>query len=617
MGVINVLPQPVINKIAAGEVIERPASVVKELVENALDAQATHVAIEVEDGGRKLIRVTDDGFGMGHEDLALAFASHATSKLKGGDDLFFITTMGFRGEALASVGAVSHARIVSRLRGAVEGGEIAVRGGQPEPLRAKGAPEGTTVEVANLFFNVPARRKFLRTAKTEFAHILELVSRVAVANPGVGFKLVHNGRETVNVHATDERRRRIADLHGPELAGALLAVDSGDGPARVTGFVAPPIHARANAKMQFTYVNSRFVRDRRVRHAIASGYEGLLMRGRYPVVFLFIQIDPRAVDVNVHPTKIEVRFHRGDFVYKTVLNAVRDALHTADLAPVVSTREQAGPPFKLSTPPSQGHLSLPPRSGRRGGAGGRRTATGGPGGAPATPFDRPIERRGGRDMGAAATMEAPAGSAVVAAEREPFADRADAEPRRRAFQIQDSYIVEERPDGLAIYDQHALHERLLFNQILRRLESAQLESQRMLIPAVVRLGAAEKALLLAEAGTLAELGIEVSDFGPDSLSVASLPSLLSKRDATSVMHEILAELQDESKETPVGAKRLAVAKLVACKAAVKAGDRLTESEMISLLDRADADEESQTCPHGRPARILLPYEDLDRQFGRT
>ena len=575
MGVINVLPLPVINKIAAGEVIERPASVVKELVENSLDAAPSFVTIEVEDGGKKLIRVTDDGFGMALDDLAFAFSSHATSKLKGGDDLFFITTLGFRGEALSSIGAVSHARIVSRLRGAVEGGEVQVNGGSPEPARPCASPEGTMVEVANLFFNVPARRKFLKSAGTEIAHIVDLVSRVALANPGVGFRLTHNGREAVNVAATDDRRRRLGDLYGRELADALVEVDSGEGPVRVTGFGAPPIHCRSNTKMQLTFVNGRFVRDRSISHAVSAAYEGLLTRGRYPVVFLLLQIDPREVDVNVHPTKIEVRFHQGQMVYVTVRNAVHQALSQTDLEPVFEP-----PPLTLSgrEPPLQQHLPDP----------GRRSQ-------PATPFDRPV--------------------------RGPTAERAAAEPAygppaRHCHQFHNAYIVDERPDGLAIVDQHALHERIIFEEIQARLNRAGLESQRLLIPAVVSLSRGETALLLSEKENLAQLGIELAEFGPDSLAVNALPAVLAGRDPTELLHECLAELSGDARDTPLGEKRLAMAKLIACKAAVKAGEPLTDSEMRSLLEKGEQAIDGDTCPHGRPVSIFLPFDDLERQFKR-
>jgi len=600
MGVINVLPQAVINKIAAGEVIERPASVVKELVENSLDAQAASVTVEIEDGGKKLIRVIDDGFGMAPDDVALAFGSHATSKLKTGDDLSFIGTLGFRGEALSSVGAVAHARIISRLRGAVEGAEVEVDGGAPEPARAKGAPEGTTVEVADLFFNVPARRKFLKSSSTEFAHIVEFVSRIALANPAVAFKLIHNGRETLNVHASGGRRRRLGDLYGKELAGALLEVDSGGGPISVTGFAAPPAHCRSNAKMQLTFVNGRHVRDRSMTHAISSAYEGLLTRGRYPVAFVFVQIDPREVDVNVHPTKIEVRFHQGQMVYKTVLNAVREALHGADLTPVFE-----GPSVAPSAAPAWGERKTQSELPLSAGSGpllDRPRPSGPPSGrAHKTPQSSPSEFAPAADRGAGAAAAEPA----------------EAGPGGRVFfQVANAYICEERADGLAVIDQHALHERIIFNEIRERLEKAPLESQRMLIPAVVGLGKAEVALLLAERDTLASLGVELSEFGHDAIAVNALPVILGQCGAESVLHDFLAECGGDKKDTPVEAKRLAAAKMIACKAAVKAGDRLTHSEMRSLLEKAQDLEEGDTCPHGRPVCIFFPFADLERQFQR-
>ena len=628
MGVIQVLPQPVINKIAAGEVIERPASVVKELVENSLDAGASSVLVEVEDGGRKLIRVTDNGSGMGADDVALAFASHATSKLKTSDDLFFISTLGFRGEALASIGSVSHARVVSRLRGSAEGAEIEVNGGAPSPPRAKGAPEGTAVEVADLFFNVPARRKFLKSASTEFAHVVDLISRVALADPEVSFKLVHNGREAVNVEGTKDRRRRLADLYGRELADELADVDSGEGPVRVTGFAAPPAFCRANAKMQLTFVNGRFVRDRSVGHAIVSAYEGLLMHGRYPVVFLFLQVDPREVDVNVHPTKIEVRFHQSEVVYRTVWNALKEALTGTGVMPGASSE------FKVQSSKSKvaANSELGTRSPElRLGENERRTqdverrtpneteeaqrstfnvqrptsGRGVEGGTLTLPSPWKGEGGGSNSARGAATGGAASAGAVVPYARE-----------RLCFQVQNAYIVEERADGLAIIDQHALHERVLFHEIEERLGKARLESQRLLIPAVVHLSRAETEMVLAERERLAELGIEVSAFGPDAVAINALPVVLGGVNAESVVHDLLATLGDDAAKTPVEERRLAAMKMIACKAAVKAGERLTESEMRSLLEKAARVPERDTCPHGRPCSLFLAFADLEKRFGR-
>jgi len=596
MGVINVLPQGVINKIAAGEVIERPASVVKELVENSLDAQATSVTVEIEDGGKKLIRIIDDGFGMAPDDVALAFSSHATSKLKTGDDLFFIGTLGFRGEALSSIGAVAHAKIISRLRGSVEGAEVEVNGGAPEPARAKGAPEGTTLEVANLFFNVPARRKFLKSASTEVAHIVDFVSREALANPGVAFKLIHNGRETLNVQACGDRRRRLGDLYGKELADALFEIDSGDGPVHVTGFAAPPAHCRSNAKMQLTFVNGRYVRDRSISHAIASAYEGLLIRGRYPVAFLFVQIDPREVDVNVHPTKIEVRFHQGQIVYKTVFSAAKEALNAANVTPVFDTAAMApGASPAWGERKTQNELPL--------------SAGSGPLLDRPRPAGNPFDRAAARPCGAPSEFARPDGGPAAMPVEHDLAERT-------FFQVGNAYICEERADGLAVIDQHALHERIIFNEIRARLATAPLESQRLLIPAVVNLSQAEAALLLSEKDNLAELGVELSEFGRDAIAVNALPAVVGQCSAESVLHDFLAEFSGDKKDTPVEEKRSAAARMIACKAAVKAGDRLTESEMRSLLEKARGLAEADTCPHGRPVCIFFPFSDLERQFQR-
>ncbi len=592
MGVINVLPQTVINKIAAGEVIERPASVVKELVENSLDAQAASVTIEIEDGGKKLIRVIDDGFGMAPDDVALAFGSHATSKLKTGEDLFFIGTLGFRGEALASIGAVGHARIVSRLQDAVEGAEVEVNGGAAEAARAVGAPEGTTVEVADLFFNVPARRKFLKSASTEYAHIVDFVSRVALANPAVAFKLSHNGRETLGVHATTERRRRLAELYGRELADALIEVDSGEGPVHVTGFAAPPSQARSNAKMQLTFVNGRYVRDRRISHAIASAYEGVLIRGRYPVAFIFLQADPREVDVNVHPTKIEVRFQQGQVVYKTVLNAVREALRGADLEPVFE--DAVAPRGTAPTWPERRTQPELPLSGADG------------------PLLDVSRRRGARTSAVAGST----GSERLAAPAPSFGPQPPVDSRPPLFQIANTYICEERSDGIALIDQHALHERVIFEEIQERLERAPLESQQLLIPAVVDLSKPEVALLTAEKDNLAALGVHLAAFGQDAVAVSAVPAVLGEGSSEGLLHDFLAEFGGDKRETPVEEKRLAAAKLIACKAAVKAGDRLTDSEMRSLLEKSRGLTERDTCPHGRPVCIFFPFSELERQFQR-
>ena len=308
MGHIVVLPPLMVNKIAAGEVIERPASVVKELLENSVDAAATRIDVEIADGGVKLIRVTDDGDGMDADDLQLAFCQHATSKLPEESDLFAVRTMGFRGEALASVGSVAQVRVASRTPGAEGGHELAVAGGAFEPIRAAGCPVGTTVEVRNLFYNTPARRKFLKTTATELGHVVEQFARIALAYPAVHMTLAHNGQTLHELLPAADRRERIGDFFGAELADALLAIGQTDEAGELTGLIAPPAHARASRKWQYVFVNGRYVRDRLILHALSESYRGLLDADRQPVAFLFLTMDPARVDVNVHPTKIEVRF---------------------------------------------------------------------------------------------------------------------------------------------------------------------------------------------------------------------------------------------------------------------------------------------------------------------
>ncbi|HUW34674.1 MAG TPA: DNA mismatch repair endonuclease MutL, partial [Planctomycetota bacterium] len=346
MGIIRKLPDTVANKIAAGEVVERPASVVKEIVENSIDAESSRIEVELEDGGKRLIRVSDNGTGIAPDDLDLAVESHATSKLKDSNDLFFITTLGFRGEALPSIGAVAELRIASRVRGADAGAEVEVIGGKKTPVKAAGVPEGTIIEVRNLFFNIPARRKFLKTSSTELSHAVDIITKMALAYPSVSFRLVHNGREVVSVLQNEDRLRRIASFFGKDLHDGLLEVNSGSGPLTIHGYVAPPSITRANAKLQYIFLNGRFIRDKTVASAIRDAYAGTLPAGKHPVVVLFLQIDPREVDVNVHPTKYEVRFRDSHLIYSGVRRMISERLgKTSPPAPSPSLErgEEAGP----------------------------------------------------------------------------------------------------------------------------------------------------------------------------------------------------------------------------------------------------------------------------------
>ncbi|MFO8006246.1 MAG: DNA mismatch repair endonuclease MutL, partial [Candidatus Brocadiia bacterium] len=337
---IRILPASLTNKIAAGEVVERPASVVKELVENSLDAGAERIEVELEDGGSKLIRVVDDGCGMDADDLALAFAGHATSKLAEGDDLFDIRTMGFRGEALASIGAVSQARIVSRTPASDSGHEVSVEGGVISPVKACGAPVGTQVEVRNLFGNIPARKKFLKTTATEMAHISEAVTRAALARPDIHFVLTHKGRTVFNLPPAESRAQRIGEFYGREVADNLIPLRWQSPELEIEGYLLPPFVDRRTTRMQYTYVNGRYVRNKTLLHAVGEAYRGMITSGRRPVCFLFLTLDPRTVDVNVHPTKLEVRFRAGRQVHSQLLAAMRECLREAKITPQVALSEE-------------------------------------------------------------------------------------------------------------------------------------------------------------------------------------------------------------------------------------------------------------------------------------
>ena len=601
---IRLLPRHLVNKIAAGEVIERPASVVKELVENSLDAGATEIDVTVEEGGRRLIRVRDNGAGMGAEDLALAFASHTTSKIADEDDLFNICTMGFRGEALASIASVSHAHILSRPRGGAEdtGHEMRVSGDEAEPVQPAAAPEGTTVTIRDLFFNTPARRKFMRTVNTEFGHVVERLARLALPHRQVAFTLTHNGRTTHRLPSAESLRQRAGDFLGAALAETFIEFASDEGSVRISGLIAPPAAARASARWQYFFVNRRHVRDRLLAHALREAFRGLLEQGRSPVALVFLEIEPAAVDVNVHPAKVEVRFRQGQLIHSQLLGVLRETLNKADLAPRVAIDAGAGdePPepdddrrrslkqalaeFFKSTPPPQRRLEYPAPPAR---AESRGTSF-----PPAAPVPEPPEPT-------SPAAEAPA-------------------PRVAAIQIHNSYIVTATEEGLAIIDQHALHERILFEELTRRLAEGSLLSQRLLIPESVELGEAEKAALADRAELLERLGIEVGEFGPGSVAIHRFPSLLAERKVPAVafLRDLLDVLAESASAD--GAELLErVLATMACKAAVKAGDPLTAEEIEALLGGRVAAERSSSCPHGRPTVLKLSLAELDKQFKRT
>ena len=638
MSNIRVLPQDLINKIAAGEVVERPASVVKELIENSLDAQATRIVVTIEDGGKKLIAVSDNGTGMTPDDLQLAFASHATSKLTGPDDLFAISTMGFRGEALASVASISHAHIRTRRRGDDGGYELEASGETIQQVRPCAAATGTTVTIRDLFFNTPVRRKFMRSANTELSHVTEQLTRLAIPNPQVGFTLTHNGREIKNLPVADTTAQRVCDLFGAELGGALLSLTPRKGLVGVAGLIAAPAAGRASSRWQYVFLNGRYIRDRSIAHAIREGFRGLIEPSKFPVAFIFLELPPGEVDVNVHPTKIEVRFRNGQLVHGELLGALKETLNKANLTPEVSlagaVQETAEPgsadksdpadrqrrdslreamaDFFKATPPKQPRFSFPEYH--------RRTEGNGQGSSPPHPTS-------------AAKVYAPQQAAETFSPSAPKQSARTTRPiaggppaagnAARAIQIHNSYIVAPCQDGVLIIDQHALHERVLYNEFKDRLTgcdggAGKLTAQRMLIPERLEITPGEYEILETHAELLKSLGIEISSFGPTSVAIQQFPTLLVQRGvaAGEFLRGIIDKLAEDQAPDP---ERLLedLLEMMACKAAVKAGDPLTCEEIDLLLVCGENTEKSSACPHGRPTTIKLTLKDLEKQFKRT
>jgi len=594
---IHILPTSVVNKIAAGEVIERPASVVKELVENALDAGARRIEIQLGNGGADLIRVVDDGCGMDADDLALALVGHATSKLTSEDDLFDVRTMGFRGEALASIGSVSDVRIVSRTADSDAGHEVEMQAGVQGEVRACGAPPGAQVEVRNLFHNVPVRKKFLKSAATEMAHISEAVTRLALAHPQVHFVLTHNERKVFNLPPADGLAQRIGEFFGREIADNMVPFGSQSPEVDVEGFLLPPAVDRRNTKMQYTYVNGRYVRNPALMHAIAEAYAGLMTAGRRPVCFVFLTLDPRSVDVNVHPTKLEVRFRRSRDVYAQVLAALRDGLRNASLTPRVTlTGEAPGAPSQTREGVRQAiadfFAGAHPRDERRPAA---FTASPGRGAA------------AGGGASAPAAQPAPVPAAV---------------PELRArfgncIQVLDAYIVEECEEGVRLIDQHALHERILYERIKRGLEEGALASQQLLVPELVEMPQQEFYAVIDLKDDLARFGMDIEAFGERTIIVRSFPQVLGRFDGRSFFQDLLDELEGPQEARKVDGRLEKLTQMMACRGAVKAGQRLSAGQMRQLLEQRDALGPADTCPHGRPTAVLLTRKELDRQFRRT
>ncbi|MGH2582177.1 MAG: DNA mismatch repair endonuclease MutL [Anaerolineales bacterium] len=568
---IRVLSDEIASQIAAGEVVERPASVVKELIENSLDSGASQINIRLEGAGQKLIEVSDDGLGIPRAELPLALARHATSKLENTEDLAHIYTLGFRGEALAAIASVSRLSLISRPRNSQAGARVKSDAGKLAPVEESSAPAGTSVRVDELFFNIPARRKFLKAEITEKRSITQLVARYALAYPHVRFSLEFDGKTVLQTTGLGDRREVLAVLYDADLARRMISVDLGNGGIRVLGFIGPGDATRANRSELTFFVNGRWIQDQALSTAVIQAYHGMLMVGRFPIAILFIELPPESVDVNVHPTKAEVRFAERDRVFSAVQRAIRRSLLAHAPVPALQPLSGAVSWRPMSSPPPQ---------------------------------EKEIQQ----------DLEIPEETAKEKTQpRQPAIPGSGAPLLRVIGQVGLAYLVAEGPDGLYLVDQHAAHERVLYERFQsRRSETG---PQILLEPVTVEMNSAQVETLERQLPVLRDLGFDIEQFGPNSYKVRALPSVLLGIEPAAAIRAAVEDFEED--ESPF--EKEIESKLIAriCKqAAIKAGQTLSAEEQSALLSDLEKCENPRTCPHGRPTMIHLSIDLLERQFGR-
>jgi len=624
---INVLDDNMINMIAAGEVIERPASVAKELLENAIDAGATKIVLKIKDGGRKLISITDNGCGIDAGDIPKAFMPHATSKLKSREDLFKISTMGFRGEALASIAQVSKTTLTSRTADSIEANTITIDCGDKEEVRPSSGDVGTTIEVRDLFYKLPARQKFLRTVNTEMSHITEHFTRIGLSHCGLELTLIHNNRQLYHLQGDQSPRKRIEELFGVQISSDLLETQSSEKGMELTALLGKPCCSRGNNKFQYVFLNNRYIKDKFISHAMKEAYRGLLEPNKYPVVFLFLTVDPADFDVNVHPTKTEVRFINANMIHSQVLAVLREKLLSTNLdvkanlsRPVVDIED--GGQLKTSDAARKEriaaamgdffntHKSETPSQKPLGFNGSHRVTT-----PSKSSYDKFPSSGTGGGYRTEAFKSQPSEFAEHAIHQSFPVDNATA--GGDFLQIHNSYIVMQSEEGFEIIDQHALHERIIYEQMKAKLDSGNLSSQRLLIPETFDVTDTQKDAIEKNSEFITKLGIELEPFGPSTMAIQSFPVMLGKVNPLDFVTGLIDKLED--KTLGVDAEMLVheVLDMAACKAAIKAGHPLSQSEMHQLMKDKEVTEHSSRCPHGRPTTIRFTLADLEKQFKRT
>ena len=573
---IQILPEVLSNKIAAGEVVERPASVVKELIENAIDAEATKVVVEIKKGGRALIRVSDNGTGMDRDDALLSIERYATSKIYDEKDLFSISTLGFRGEALPSIASVSNMEIVTRAAASEVGTRIIVGGGKIKEVAEIGAPKGTMISVNRLFFNTPARLKYLKTEQTEMGHISDTVSRMALAWPDIHFKFLHNGRVLANWSSTATPLNRIVDVQGEDLTDRLYEVDHNGGKVRVHGFVASPDISRTTSRALYVYVNGRFVRDKVLDHAVMEAYAGRLMKGKFPLVVLFVNLAHDEVDVNVHPTKNSVRFEAPKQVHDVVVRAVSESLRRFDRPRWGQTQivKPIQRPIPYSLSPPRGAVSEPKS-----------------------------------ELSHRTYSHAPEATLPLWPEKS-FSSL------RIIGQLHNTYIVCESEDGLVLIDQHAAHERFVFESLKAAYSRSAITTQGLLVPETLELNHREAGILEALIKDLRNMGLEIEPFGGNTYLIKSVPVLLAGRPIKPLVMEIVEKAAEIGLASGVHRGVDECLTIMACHGAIRANQKLADEQMKALLEQLDTLENASHCPHGRPTYIHRTMRQVEKDFKR-
>ncbi|KKR04431.1 MAG: mismatch repair protein MutL protein [Parcubacteria group bacterium GW2011_GWC2_39_14] len=593
MNKIKLLSPELINQIAAGEVVERPASVVKELVENSIDAGASNIIIEIENGGLNLIRIVDNGCGMSREDAGKSILQHATSKISSQEDLFNIQSLGFRGEALASIAAVSEFSLITKDEESLAGTNLEFKNNE-QTIADIGCSRGTTVIVNNLFYNIPARRKYLKTTVTEFGHIVDLFLSYCLAYPQINWKLLHHGKPVYQFQASTDVQR-VADVLGREIADNLLPIDIKLNDIHLSGFIGKPQIARNNRKIQYLFINNRPVNEFIVAKQVKDAFGQLIPRDLYPVYILNLQINNEKIDVNVHPRKLEVRFSEPQIIYRTVYQAVSRTLDEQDLvksirademkrfvpvSEILSTRQDSIPvttKFNYPNNFSQNKFS------------------------PAMNFNREVSQS----------------IPVTIRDQEQANEFQTVGQRKIIGQIQNSYIVVETSEGMKIYDQHATSERIQYEQIIRQWEIGKLASQRMMIPQTIEMTPAEARVLSANQELLKRLGFEITEFGGQSFALSSVPQFLINQDMKKLILEIVSDIDEfPAQEDMLTSAVDRIFKMMACKSAIKFGDPLSVSGMEALINDLEKLGSQYTCVHGRPCVFALSFQELEKIFKR-